>query len=102
MVNGGFFFEQVGVVLGVVDGAVDVGAGEGGDGVEGIPKGQGEEFGFVAVDAAEGADAAVARCLSVVFEAGGEQVGEVGVGIGGGDATSPDAGDHGWHSFLPG
>src|SRR5581483_4101606 len=86
--------QQVLRVFVVEDGLLDVGAGEGLDGLAGIPEAERDDLGVVAVDPGHHPGAAVARRPAVLAAAGRPDVGDVFRDVLGADDAAPLSGDH--------
>ncbi len=90
-----FHLQQEVLVLGVVHRAVRIFAGEGAHGVHRFPQRDQHDLAMLALVAAQDRDAAIARRLCIVAQAGFMQVGEVVVRLFLERDTAPDASDHG-------
>src|SRR5918999_858680 len=93
VVHRGGLLQQVAIVLGVVDGALGIVAGERPHRVHRLPVGDEDELGAVIDKPAEDGDAEVPRGVSILAEAGPLQVVEVLVDVLGAGGAAPDAGD---------
>jgi hypothetical protein len=97
--DGGLELLKIMLVLGVVAGTIDVGAGEVFDGVEGVPKADELEMCDLALDPSKNEDTTVAGGGLEVRYPGVHEVAEILIGMVGENGAMPGSSNHFWRPF---